>query len=119
MLSLIKTRVLPTLAIAGVVWLPNVASAAATDFDAAHTLLSGWLGTLISLLIGIGLLVFIWGMVKFIGAGDDAGRSEGKTKMLWGIIILFVMVSIWGIVNFIDSSLDLDDTAQTAPEVPS
>jgi hypothetical protein len=53
---------------------------------------------LIPLLIAIALLVFIWGVVKFISAADDSARDDGKKKMIWGIVGLFVIISVWGLV---------------------
>ncbi len=56
---------------------------------------------LVPLLVGIALLVFFWGIVKFIkSAGSETARDDAKNIMFWGIIALFVMVSIWGIVQF-------------------
>src|SRR3989344_450897 len=65
-----------------------------------------WIVNLTPALAGLALLVFFWGVVKFIfNAGDEEKRREGKKFMLWGIIALFVVVSIWGIVIFISRSL--------------
>ena len=65
-----------------------------------------WIVNLTPALAGLALLVFFWGVVKFIfNAGDEEKRREGKKFMLWGIIALFVVVSIWGIVIFIPRSL--------------
>jgi len=53
----------------------------------------------LAILTGLAVLVFLWGLVKFIlRAGSEQGREEGKQVMLWGIIGLFVLVSFWGIV---------------------
>ena len=55
-------------------------------------------------LIGLGLFLFIWGIVKFLTAqGSEESVSIAKKRMFWGIIILFVMVSFWGIVELLFS----------------
>ncbi|MDP2642130.1 MAG: hypothetical protein Q8P21_02480 [bacterium] len=60
----------------------------------------------IPLLAGIALLVFLWGLVKFIFAqGSETIKAEAKKIMGWGIVALFVMVSVWGIVRFIQDAL--------------
>lgn len=60
------------------------------------------------LMAGIALLVFFWGLVKFITkAGDEAALEEGRRLMLWGVIALFVMVSVWGIILFIQTNLNI------------
>jgi hypothetical protein len=57
-------------------------------------------GLLIPLAIAIGLLLFIWGLVQYIASsGDEGAKDEGKRKMIWGVIALFVIVSVWGIVT--------------------
>jgi len=60
------------------------------------------------LVAGIALLVFFWGLTKFIAkAGDSKAHEEGRSLMIWGAIALFVMISIWGIVQFIQDNLDI------------
>jgi hypothetical protein len=69
---------------------------------------SNIVGRLIPIVAGIALLVFFWGLVKFIAsAGSEDGRKEGKQVMIWGIIALFVLMAIWGIVAFIGFSLGI------------
>ena len=60
------------------------------------------LGPISLLLMSLAVLVFFWGLVKFIFrvGGDEKALTEGKSLMIWGIIALFVMVSIWGIISF-------------------
>ena len=54
------------------------------------------------LVVGLALLAFFWGVAQFIWGGEDK-RDEGKQKMIWGIVGLFVMVSVWGLVGFLGS----------------
>jgi len=68
--------------------------------------------SLVNLLTGvvaaIVLLVFFWGMAKFVlNAGELEARVEGRRLMFWGIIALFVMVSVWGILYFIGQNLGI------------
>lgn len=55
---------------------------------------------LVPILYALALLVFIWGLVKFIFrlGGDEKAVEAGKKLMLWGLVALFIMVSIWGIL---------------------
>ena len=70
----------------------------------------GVLRNLIPVVFGIVLLVFFWGLAKFIfNAGDEKKIEEGKRIMVWGIIALFVMVSIWGIIRLIQGDLGLQN----------
>ncbi len=84
------------------IFLPITSFAA---LDGLKTLLrsfSGLINTAITIIFGLALVFFFWGIGQFIlHAGDQKMRDEGKKKIMWGVIALFVMVSIWGIVTFI------------------
>lgn len=57
---------------------------------------------LLPLSLGIALLLFFWGVARFILAkGDDKAVKEGKNRMIWGVITLFVMLSVWGLVSLL------------------
>ena len=65
--------------------------------------------------VGLALLGFFWGLMKFIfAAGDEEKKEEGKNIMIYGVIALFVMVAVWGLVGFIASALGI----QTGGSVP-
>lgn len=60
---------------------------------------------LIPVLVLVAVVTFIAGILQFLSAGDDAEkRQSGRKVMIYGIIILFVMVSIWGFVNILTQS---------------
>lgn len=63
---------------------------------------------LVPIFFVLALLVFFWGVVKFIWA-EGQGKEDGKKIMIWGIVALFVMSSVWGIVYFIRNELAIDD----------
>lgn len=51
-------------------------------------------------LVAAALLVFLWGLVRFImNLGSEGKAEEGKNMMVWGVIALFVMFSIAGIIK--------------------
>jgi uncharacterized membrane protein HdeD (DUF308 family) len=59
---------------------------------------------IIPIVIGLALLVFLWGVFKYIFAGDATAKKESIQYITWGIIALFVMVSIWGLVILLQKS---------------
>ena len=77
--------------------------------------------TLIIIVAGIALLVFFWGLAKFIlkVGGDEEAVKEGKTLMIWGVVALFVMVSVWGIIRVIQGELLPGTNFDTAPRIPT
>ena len=93
--------------------------ASAQPFDGIKGLLGGVssvIDLLIPIVVGLALVAFFWGLVKFIyNAGSDTKREEGKQVMLWGIIALFIIVSIWGIIGFIQGELGLTPGTLQAP----
>jgi len=59
------------------------------------------------LVVALAMLFFFWGTAQFILKFDDKTKEEGKTKMLWGIVALFVIFSIYGILSVIGDTLDI------------
>ena len=79
-------------------------------FTNTITTLIDLIEAVIPLLIAIAVLYFIWGVVQFIiNSGDEAARAEGKTKMIWGIVGLFIIVSVWGLVAFLQDVFTFGD----------
>lgn len=77
-------------------------------------------GSLIQTLTGVvaslALLVFFWGLVKYIASSDDEkAKDAGKRIMVGGVIGLFVMFSVFGLVRFMQSAFGLqgDNNPQT------
>jgi hypothetical protein len=72
----------------------------------------GLMNKVVPLLIGIAVLVFLWGVLKYVIAGsDDAGkRAEARGFMIWGIVSIFIMVSVWGLVGILQTSFGIDNT---------
>lgn len=65
----------------------------------------------IPLLVGVALIMFIYGIIIYvINADSDDKRKEGTKSMLMGIIGLFVMISVWGLVKVLGSTFGLDNT---------
>lgn len=64
---------------------------------------------LIPLVFALAMLFFFWGLAQYIlNSGDAAKQEEGRNKMIWGIVALFVMAAVWGLVRFLGSALDID-----------
>jgi len=104
----------------GLILVPSLALAQFTDFEGSITTLTEWINSIIPLLIGIAVLVFLWGVIKYVIAGDDAeSRKQGLGLMAYGILAIFVMVSVWGLVNVLINTFSLETAAPTdIPEVP-
>ena len=68
----------------------------------------GIINLLIPIMMALAIVVFFWGLVKYIlAAKEPEARKEGTNLMVGGIIALFVMVSIYGIIQFVGGSLGI------------
>jgi hypothetical protein len=71
-------------------------------FDCVVGFLASAINQIVYLLIGAAIVVFLWGLLKYIMAGGDAKvTSEARSFMVFGIIALFVMLSVWGLTNLL------------------
>lgn len=60
------------------------------------------LNPIITLAFAIALLVFFWGIFQFINSEtSDANRSEGKKKIMYGLLGMFIMISAYGLIRLI------------------
>lgn len=63
---------------------------------------------LMTLMMAVALLVFLYGGFEFIrGAGDESARAKGKVHMLWGIIGLLVMISAYSILQIATGTFEV------------
>lgn len=92
----------------GALLIPQVSFAA---FEVIKNLLRDFkslLDLIIPIVFGLAIVFFFWGLAQFIRSVSDKTIAEGKNKMIWGIIALFVMVSITGIIKYIGDSVGID-----------
>ena len=84
---------------------PAVALAAPQNFLELSQMIVQFLDNATVTLIVAAIVVYFFGistnMVK-VGKGE---ANDMRSYLLWGIIIIFVMVSIWGILRLLQNSL--------------
>ena len=87
--------------------LPILVSAQLNGVKGLIKAVGGLINPLIAILVGLALLAFFWGLLKFIFkiGGDEKAEESGKTIMKWGLIAMFVMLSVMGIINFFERAL--------------
>ena len=103
------------------VLLPSVALAQST-VDTLITAAFGWLSALVYIVIGIAMILFFWGIIKYViaGSANEEGRRDGRNLIVYGIVGLFVMVAIWGLVYFVGGLLGIGIGGTTAvPALPT
>ena len=92
-----------------------------TGISSLMQTIAGWVGAALPIVVGLALLGFFWGLMKFIfNAGNEEAKEEGKKIMIYGIVTLFVMVAVWGLVKFVANSLGIGTGGNSGslPTVP-
>jgi hypothetical protein len=97
---------------------PVIASAQGEGIFSLINQLGGIIRGLIPIVIGLAVLFFLWGVLKYVVSKDDEAQKEARGVMLYGIIALFVMVSVWGLVNILGDTLRLNPNTPPAPQIP-
>lgn len=73
-----------------------------TNFAGLVSILVSFINSLVPLLVGIAIVLFMWGVVRFLyHSGDSHSKGQDKEIMLWGLVSLFVIVSVWGILRLL------------------
>ena len=87
-----------------VLFFARFAFAKTTVKGLANRIISDLLNPLIAVLIGVAVVVFLWGIVEFIAkAGSEEARTTGKKHIIWGLIGLAIMISVFGIINILSN----------------
>lgn len=90
-------------------------TSSATNAFSLIKILQNIVDTIIPFVVGLAVLVFIYGVFNFItSAGDEEARANAKQFIIWGIIGIFVMVSVWGLVKILSGTFNLN----TAVNIP-
>ena len=88
---------------------PVAVAAQVTDVASLYNFLAGTIDKLYFVLLSIALVVFIWGLGKFIlSAGDEKTHASGKQLMIWGVVSFLVLTLLWAIVGMLVGSFGLD-----------
>ena len=103
---------------AGLAFAPFLAFAQLEATEGFINTIGRFIAILTPIVFALALLYFFLGLAQFIMAsGDPEKASEGKSKMIWGIIALFVMATVFGLISFIQGELGID--AEDTITVPS
>lgn len=113
---MMRARIVSSSALAvGTLLLPVVASAASL-FDTL-ALFNTFLNALIGLFITLAIVVFFWGLIKYlVGLDSSESKAEGLQIMMYGVIAIFVMVSIWGIIRLLQNTFKVTSTDPIIPK---
>lgn len=93
--------------IAGVAVLsPLLAFAQFNDLATSIGTVRGIINAIIPLVIGVAVLVFLFGLVQYVTAGaDEEKKAAARGIIIYGIIIIFVMTAVWGFVGILSKTI--------------
>ena len=77
-----------------------------TTFFSVFEKIQQIIGQLITIIIALAIVGFLWGIVKILFSSDNTvAKKEGRNFMLYGILIIFVMTSMWGLVKLLEKTI--------------
>lgn len=91
-------------------------SASAAGLTDTLNLIQTFLSALVPMIITIAIIVFFWGLVKYLMSLNGGDKAEGIQIMMYGVLAIFVMVSIWGIVKLLQATFKVGDTNPVVPK---
>lgn len=95
---------------------PAVSFAASDGIKGLLQSFFGILNLTIPVIFGLSVVYFFWGTAQFVlNSGEEKTRAEGKNKMIWGVVALFVFVSIYGILAAIGSAVGIPTNTNGLP----
>ena len=96
-----------------------LAFAAGPDASTILNRVGSLINQAIPILVLAGVAYFIWGVVRYVIAGDADKKEDARRVIIQGLIGLFVIVGMWGIVFVgIDSAgLTANSTLSGTPSV--
>lgn len=88
---------------------PAVALAQTATIEGVLNKVKAILDIVVPILVTLAVVYFFWGLGQYIlNSGNEEAKEEGRSRMIGGIIALFVMVSIWGLVGLIGTTFGIN-----------
>ena len=70
---------------------------------------------LIMLLLGVAILIFLYGCFEYISHSNDSrARETGQMHIMWGIVGMFIMLVAYGILGIAAGTFGLGDELDCA-----
>ena len=96
------------IALGMVVGAPLITFAATGNIGGIIAQLLSYVKMIVPVLITVAIGYFIWGVIQFISASDEEAKKLGRTRIINGLIGLFVIVAFWGIIAVVQSSFGIE-----------
>ena len=95
--------------------MPLIASA--QSITSVTTLISSLINYSIGILIGVAIIAFFVGLIKYLfkSTGDATEKGKAAKLMIYGIIAIAVMLSIYGLVRLLQNTFGVNNSTAVPP----
>lgn len=76
------------------------------------------LGYAIPVLITLAVVYFIWGVIQYTVSTDEEAKKGARSKIINGLIGLFVIVAFWGILSLITTTFGVGPEQLNQADIP-
>ena len=80
-------------------------------------MLGTWVGYIVPVLITLAIGYFIWGVIQFMSASDEEAKKLGRTRIINGLIGLFVIMAFWGIIGVVQRTFGVDSSTKGSSDI--
>ena len=110
-----KIALIGSLASLATLTLPLVAQA--QSITSVTTLISALINYAIGILIGVAIIAFFVGLIKYLftNAGSAEAKKSGARLMIMGIVAIAVMLSIYGLVRLLQNTFGVGNGSAVPP----
>jgi hypothetical protein len=97
-------KIIAVLGLVGVYYPLSVHAATVTDLEGLISYVISLMNLLVPVIIGLAVLGFLFGVMKYIFAHDTKNIADARNYMIFGIIGIAVMLSVWGLAFFVKNT---------------
>jgi hypothetical protein len=103
------------------VWLMPVFAFAQVNTDNLATTVTNLtkvVNLLVPLFLAIAVIVFIYGVLRYVIAGGPKEAGVARNYIIWGIVGIAVILAIWGLARLLVNIFGLSPAQLGSDEVP-
>lgn len=75
--------------------------------------IQGLLNFILPVLLALGVVYFVWGVVRYVISDSEEVKKKGKDQMIYGLIGFVVIIGLWGLVYIVTDTFGLEAGAPT------
>ena len=69
------------------------------------------LNSIIPVLVALGVVYFVWGVVRYVIADGEEAKKKGRDSIIYGIIAFATITGLWGLVYIVVRTFGLSSVA--------